>query len=926
MTSALVGRVAEVVELDRLRAAAVAGSGAAALLVGEAGIGKTAVVEEAVSRAVAAGTTVLTGRAEPDEGAPAYWPWLRLLDGGRAGLSADLLEMDGAAGDSVAAARFRVARRAVQALTGAGPLVLVLEDLHWADPASIALLRMLCAEIGDSTLMVIGTVRSPADHFPLADLAGLPAVEVLPLGPLEPPAVGAYLTQQAGTAVHGSWAGTVHRLGGGNPLYVRELARLLARDDRLRRPASDVDLPEGLRRLVSRRTDQLTPACRDLLGGAAVLGAEIDAPVLRAAAPQPESVDGLIGEALDAGVLVDDPWRPATLRFVHDVVRQVRYGELSRGERIAWHGRIADALAAAGAPPADVARHRTRAAVDQPTRQAAAGACRHAAVAAARRLDYAEAVRWYGRALEVDPGDPATLLARAESAFRDGQMDVALADCATVLDIAEDRRDPGMAADAALVVRGLAGYHGPALLVLCERARALLGDEDSARHAQVLAQHSFLLAEAGDYHRAEPMTRAAMAMAERSGRAEALAAAVHARHEVLDPFDGLDEMLELGARSCALAEPSGRPDAELWGRTWRLDAYLIKGDLVAFDAETRQLTALADRLGWPVVRWHLLRARAARALLAGRLGAAEELALEARELATRAQNPQAAGLYYAFQGGLVQHTGRFAEYRAATLESMGQFLDLPIAAAQLGRILMNDGDRDGVTMCWQHLQPALPELPVDGKRSYIVITAGQLAAWLGDRDTAAWCYARTSRYAGVYMNNMSACDGAAARALGHIAAGIGDAEAAERHFATAVMLEERLGSPPFLAHAQLAHGRALLTRGAPGDRRRAQHLAEQAAATARRIGMPVVAVDAEALADEASGVRGGTGALTAREREIALLIADGLANRAIAERLVLSERTVETHVRNVLAKLGLANRTQVAAWAARLRTTPTYEH
>src|SRR3954451_4760419 len=124
----LVGRVTEVVALDRLRAS----GGAAAFLIGEPGIGKTALVEEAVSRARAAGATVLTGRAEPDEGAPAYWPWLR------AGLPAELFDAGGL--ESAAAARFQIGRRVREWLSAAGPLMLVLEDLHWADAPSIALL------------------------------------------------------------------------------------------------------------------------------------------------------------------------------------------------------------------------------------------------------------------------------------------------------------------------------------------------------------------------------------------------------------------------------------------------------------------------------------------------------------------------------------------------------------------------------------------------------------------------------------------------------------------------------------------------------------------------------------------------------------------------------------------------------------------
>jgi tetratricopeptide (TPR) repeat protein len=520
----LVGRVTEVAVLDRLRASA----GVAALLTGEAGIGKTAVVEEAVARALAAGATVRTGRAVPDEGAPAYWPWLQLL--APMPELAALLDAADLAGESPAAARFQVAHRTVRALLGAGPLVLVLEDLHWADPASVALLRMLCAEITGSSIFLIGTIRQPGGDFPLEDLAGLPGVAALPLGPLPPPAVGAYLAQQAGTAVHGSWAAVVHRLGGGNALYIRELARLLAGDDRLRHPATDVEAPEGLRRLVSRRTDRLSGAARELLGGAAAVGAEIDVPVLRAAAPVPDAVDRLLAEAVTAGVLVDDPWRPASLRFAHDLVRQARYAELSRGERIAWHGRIARALAAAGGLPAEVARHRIRAAVDAESRHAAATACTAAARAAARSLDHATAVRWYGRALEVAPDDPELLIARAEAAYHDGQLDVAIASCSAAMDHAEAAGRPDLATEAALVVRGLSGPLTPALTVLCERALALVSGADNADHARVLAQYAFLLAATGDLTHADPISRSAMAIAERSGRDRRSAGARRSQH------------------------------------------------------------------------------------------------------------------------------------------------------------------------------------------------------------------------------------------------------------------------------------------------------------------------------------------------------------------------------------------------------------
>ncbi len=890
----LVGRVPEVVALDRLRAAAAAGDGAAALIVGEAGIGKTTLVEEAVARASAAGATVRVARAVPDEGAPAYWPWLRLLED-VPGLSPELLTATAAAGESQAAVRFRVAQRTVRALCEAGHLVLVLEDLHWADNASITLLRLLCRELPSSRLLVIGTVRPP---MPFDDL---PAVEVLRLEPWEATAVGAYLAQEAGPTVHSSWVAAVHRLSGGNPLYVRELTRQLSREDRLHRPAGRMDVPAELRRLVGRRTAQLSPRCRDLLGGAAALGAEIDVTVLRAAASEPDRVDDLLAEAVTAGVLTDDPWRPALLTFAHDLVRQARYDELSRSERIAWHRRLGDALAAAGAAPADVARHRVRAAVDAATRQRALDACRAAAAAATQALDYAETIRWQGHAVDLTD-DPADRLARATAAYAEGRLNLALTDCAAVLDSAERDHRPDLAVEAALVVRGVAGQLAPALLLLCERALAVAG-----RHPRVLAQYAYLLAESGDLARAHQISAEAMALAEQSGDPEDVAAAVHARHQVLDPIEQPDEVLALAERSCAL----GRPDAELWARTWRIDVHLMAGDTAAADAETLRLDTLAQRLGWPIARWHLLRARAARAVLAGRLSDAERLALEARDVAERMQDPTAVQLFYAFAGGLAMHTGRFDDYLTAAAR-MSTVLTIPIAAAQLGRTALDAGATDTARLCWQHLRPMLTALPADSLRTYVLVTGGEMAAGLGDLDMARYCYTQTVRYAHVYLNSTTNCHGAAARPLGMIASALGEHDAAVDHLTAAVTMEA--GSPPFQALAELAQARALIARAAPGDRRRARTLAAAAATAGRRLGMSRVAAAAQVLAEETAGVRAGAGALTAREREIAELVADGLANRAIAARLVLSERTVETHVRNLLAKLGLSNRTQVAAW------------
>ena len=875
----LIGRVAEVVALDRLRASASHGEGGAALLVGDAGIGKSAVVDEAVARFRAADAAVLIGRCDPDEGAPAFWPWQRMLESDVDGLTPALLELADA-GESAAAARFRAIRGTITALRAAGPLVLVLEDLHWADPASLSLLTALCREIAETNLLVIGTSRPS----PLPDL---PAAEVLPLGPWDARAVGAYL---AGLGpVHPTWAAVVHRLGGGSPLYTRELGRLLLREGQLARPAGAIDVPEGLRRLVLRQTEQLTPGCREMLGVAAAFGLEIDVPALsRVATATP------VAEAVDAGVLVEDPSAPARVRFAHELIRQALYDSLSRDDRIRAHAAIA---AHGGGSPADVARHRVRAAVDERSRRAAVEACLAAARAATRALDHEEAVRWLGRALENAPDDPDVVrLERARAAYRGGRLDVALADCEAIVD--------RVGAPAALVIQGFGGPLAPSLLRLCDRALAL-GPGDADR-AQVLAQTAFLLAETADPDAARRISGEAMALAEKSGHPSALVAAIHARHEVIDPVSDVDEVLELARRAAELAVPGGRPDAELWSHVWRVDAHLMRGDRPALDAETAKLEALAARLGWPVARWHLLRARATGLLLGGRFADAEATSAEAAEVAMRGHDESAPYLHRAFLSGLARLTGGQGHWSTDLAGDLDRSQGMPVGVAHIARIAMEMDDREIVRQALARLRAVLPRVPVDLRRPFIVMTTGEVAIWAGDRALASDAYALSLRYRGFYMNSQSACYGVADRTLGTIAAGLGDTKAADGHFANAVTMEDAAGCAPFLAVARLAYARFLR----PTDARRSRELATEAGVTAARLGMPVIAAEAAELSRDP---------LTAREREIAALVADGLANRAIAEKLYLSERTVETHVRHILAKLGFTGR-------ADLRGASQYRH
>ncbi|TDB89856.1 LuxR family transcriptional regulator [Actinomadura sp. KC216] len=888
MEEPFVGRRRELAELERAGAEASEGRGSVVLVGGAAGVGKSALVGRAVSRLGDA--VVLTGRAAREEGAPDFWPWSQLMES-RAALGLGLRVLT-PPGQDAASLRFEAIDRAVRDLAEAAerqPLVLVLEDLDWADEASLRLLRHLAGEARHTRIVLFGTCRTVPDL--LAEVASTA------LGPLGEGDVAEYLSRFA--EAHPSWALRLHRESGGNALFLRELTRTLP--GRLAGPAPDrLPVPSALRRLIEVRGAGLGEACRALLAGCAVYGDQIDVDVLR---PDPEPV----AEAVAAGILVEDPRRPGSLSWSHGLVRTAWYDRLPRNERLAWHRRIARAHSDLHA----AASHWTRAAVDPEDRRAAAEACSRAAERDERRSSFDSACYWHGQALAFAADDTERcrrLLGLAEAAYRAGRIAEALEACETAAGLAEQLADPASLAKAAITVEGVGGPQAGTVGRLC--ARALKAPLDDATRARVLAQQAVSMAVSDDPETG-PVSARALALAEGSGDLDAVVAALHARHQAAGGPDGVAERLAVGARLGSLSQD--RPTAALWGHTWRIDAAFQLGAIPAVEAETRGLADLAARPGGLLARWHLLRTQASLALLTGRLNEAADLARAFEEIGEHTGDVSAQGAAFVFATYLERRTGEQgrAQPPAAYATVIHQ---VPILMAVTAMLHLEREEPDEAAVLFERLRSRLDDLPVNQRWTGIVTAVSELAAALDDQETAERCLLMLRPYKGYYDNQAAGCGGSIARTLGVLATCLRRFDDAEQHLTAAARMERRTSALPTLALTELAHARLLRARSA--ERARALTLAEQAARTARRLGMARVAREASALADELSGVSGAA-ALTGREREVAGLVAAGLANREIAGRLHLSERTVETHIRNALAKLSLANRTQLTAWALR---------
>ncbi|MFD3744631.1 ATP-binding protein [Nocardia sp. NPDC058633] len=944
MQTPAVGRHEEIARLRAAVVAAASGAGRFVLVSGTAGIGKSWLAERVVVLAVEAGLRVARGNALADAGMPPLWPWRRA--------ARELPELAAALdtvterGGGPAAQRFRMFTEVADVLTAAAApsgLLLVLEDLHWSDPTSLALLTHVAAETPRTKVLIVGTAREPMGETLLADQPDwlrLPHFQSLPVPRLSEHEVRYWLEQRGCTP---DLAHRVHERTDGTPLLVRLVidSGLDAGDDPL------LSVP-GIRRLILAQLDRLAPTDIEILSAASVLGERIDTELLtrvHTSVLRPESapsgddrmplaVDAPnlapaseeVSEALDAatGAGIVRRFDDGTTGFTHALVRDAVYADLTPSRRTAYHRAAAEAMSARGGPDSAVAgaiathwRHAPSGTDSPQARHWARRAARSARASAA----YAEAIRFGEWAIDaagatVSDAERAELLIElARDEFAAGWVATSLDHCVEAGALAERAERPDLLAEAGLVVQGVTTPTVMTQLdMLCGKALRLLdADGHPDLIARILAQRAFSAADRGAGIQARELSDRAMRAARRSTDPDVILDAIHARHLSLAATEFLDERTVLAAEAIEIAADAEQPLAQLWGYVWTADAALQRGDLPAFDDALDHIELLADRRRLPIARWHQLRLRATRAALVGEFSAALAFDAAAYELALGIGDYSLAGLHHAFRGMygvIVGHVDR--DELTAALASLAFAPKITIAQLFAPMMHAMAGDLDEARALFAPFRLLPDTLEIGPRWSGTVYSVGVVAELLDDAETADRVYrafrGREHHYAADGTGALI-CVGSIARVRADNARVAGHLDDAVDLYHRGIAMDTAIGAHPFVALGRLGLARTLLARG---ELPAARAAAEQAATAFRRLEMPHRLKAADALLTEIATAARSADPLTRREREVHDLVATGLTNREIATRLVLSERTVETHVRNILAKLSVTNRTEIA--------------
>jgi DNA-binding CsgD family transcriptional regulator/tetratricopeptide (TPR) repeat protein len=940
----LLGRDHELEELAGLLTAAKAGNGGLLLLSGEAGVGKTRLAEAAIS---AGGVAARRGVAAQRRSAP-YAPiagalraFLRSSPEGlaelgplRAQLGVLLPELGARPKSSERETLFEAIRLAFETVARAEPTVVFLDDLQWADAATLELLPSLAASAEEWPLLLLGAYRSeeiPRGH-PLrrlrTDLRRGGRLAELVVEPLGPASTAALAATVLGAEPGPTLGAALFDRTQGVPFFVEELAAALKVSSSLvsgRRGLElesgvDVPIPDTIRDAVRLRTEDVSPSAEDALQAAAVAGTRFELDLLSSLGE-----DAGLGEALEHGLLVE--LEPGVAAFRHDLAREALYADTPWPRRRSLHRALAELLESRGAEPGLVADHwvaageRVRARpllVEAARRYCALHAYRDAAAAGRAALElWPEGADEPGRLDVLDQlGRCAELCGELTEAVRAWE-EVAAGSLEDADRLAETKRRLAAAYELQGAASKAAATRIEAADLFAEAGRI----EDAA--AERLEGAARLFRE--DPAASRDLCRQAHEEAVRAGRRDLESRSLRLEGFMASVEGRLDDALELLRSAVSLAlEGSHVQDALM--AYWAIGAVSDHwADYPAAQSALEEAVGFCRSNGLHPDEEFCMSCLAVVLRHRGAWNEAEEISREV--LASSATEDVARAHALGTLGFVSAARGATARARPLLRQALAIARDIPLPGTEcesaFGLALADELDRK-IESRWDELVVAAAAERSEGHYAPALRWAATGAARRGE---AALVHA-SARAAAEIAARFASADVLAALAyvLGEVALLEGDAVRAAEQFDQALELFRDVDAPFERAHMQL---RAGVVAAAAGERQVGVERIVDAYRTFRKLGARPMwlraAAELEALGepvDRRLGRRAARelehGGLTRRELEILRLVAVGRTNREIARDLFLSPRTVEMHVRNVLSKLGCRSRTEATGKAHEL--------
>ncbi|MCA1832922.1 MAG: AAA family ATPase [Actinobacteria bacterium] len=910
--SDFVGRERDLAELSSRLDDAFGGRGRLVLLSGEAGIGKSRLAEECGRIASDRGAQVLWGACWEGEGAPAFWPWIQIIRALLADRGFTLARDLGVALSDVAMmvpdlrmqmpvvaaeppsdpeqARFRMFDAVSTVLRVAGakrPLMLVLDDLHWADRSSLLLLRFLSAELRTAHVFVLGTYRD-VDVGPAHDLTGMLADltrERIALTGLDANEVTKLMTETAGAVPEEKLTAVVVERTAGNPFFVKEVSRLLQSQKQMGSTAG-LTVPQGVKEVLERRFARLSQHANELLGVAAVLGGSFDVDlVARVRDVDRDRALELLDEATQARLVSPLPDSPRRYQFAHALVREALYEGLGTSHRAALHRLAGEAIEKMFESNLDphltaLAHHFFNAVAEDTGGKKAVTYSVRAGARALKLLAYDEAAQHFARAVTgmSATGDDdlgPVMLSLADALTKAGDLPQARKTYEDVVELAVRRNRPEELAHAALGLgTGLGGFEVAMFddrqIALLEAALGALPAADSALRAWLLARLSVATSFRAPLDARVSLSTQAVEMARRVGDSAALAHALGSFCDAMSGPDYVEARLQAATEMISLTDSPTSihgectivscpiclcdPEMLLLGRRHRIEALLELGDVGAFDAEVDLYERSAENLRQPLYQWYVPLFRGMRALMAGHIDEARRHATDAEAVGARAHSHNAQLLIGTLRLSIAATADHPEDAQRLWDEMLSELPDIvnwPSLSAPTTWLRALSGDAVNARAELQRLAASdFSELPKDAEWLSSMIYLAEACALVGESgDTAASLYAQLRPYEDLMAVDgiAAAFFGSAARHLGVLAGLLHRWDDAAKHFDHAMKRHSDAGAAVLTAHTKRDRATVLLSRGDASDVDTAEALLTDAVETYRSLGLTWHAKAAEAL-------------------------------------------------------------------------------